>query len=874
MSDLRKLLTVAVMVAATLLSMSCLPGGNDTPPPDAGVGHDAGENDDGGDGGPEDPETDLPEAIPVSMTIEGDSVVLNAGTYSSPLPQEHVMLIYVGASPSTATSVYCDQVTAPEAHQLEFTCSSAPGARIVLSLTPIPSGLKVDFAQVEAPSGQEIYDIHFHFELRDLVCLPGGFTCGNDGFGIAAMCLSGPCDNANRMRNRMIFGTYLELEENRPLTDASMVFVAADAPAGSIPFQKRIMASLGIPQDPYGSQLFIVGGPGLVTNDGSMGVEAHRRLGETAHQWGFAEVQVLDYLWQRSLGAFDPRQGFEPALQALRSEGPLVKLHYLSARIEPGNPAYSPSILRRDANGNPVTVDGDQLWDASDRSVLETIVSSHTDALSPSYIDGVYLDGYEEHFDIGYAAADEMVSRYRAWNPEGTVQVSAALPGLYPRVTRRAITDRWQIWNSVSPATWTASYGLPEMVRLLRQGFVAQLGWMPFSASGTLDDHAVMLNAAVATGAPLVLQASLYEMTGESPTESGLPAEAHAALIRDRLALMADLTGTRALVSDTADSLQVHFENGTRTVGVHGRTTPDHSGNHLDARVFGVEPGEEGANFNGARNYPRYGAKLTTFGGWMEVPPTPHLASSAGVTQELWFRIDDPSVSGPLMWKDRAYGVSYDAATRRVSGYLTPYFTARHATASSPAIGAPGGPTAEAWNHLVYVYDDASESSRLYINGEQVGSGEASVGYFPSPLTHLYIGRGEPTDDEAFVGSLRNVKLYSRALTTEEVQRAFENEGFKVPELIGWWPLREASGHHQVGARGAGPFLVVPLSTEASGEVNLRFDDLTPGARCTLEVNDAQVPAAAAVDGEGVLHHQILLNGDMNVSAVRIASCG
>lgn len=67
---------------------------------------------------------------------------------------------------------------------------------------------------------------------------------------------------------------------------------------------------------------------------------------------------------------------------------------------------------------------------------------------------------------------------------------------------------------------------------------------------------------------------------------------------------------------------------------------------------------------------------------------------------------------------------------------------------------------------------------------------------------------------------------------------------------------------------------MVPLSTEASGEVNLHFDTLTPGARCTLEVDGAQVPAAAAVDGEGVLRHQILLNGDMDVSAVRIASCG
>jgi len=87
-------------------------------------------------------------------------------------------------------------------------------------------------------------------------------------------------------------------------------------------------------------------------------------------------------------------------------------------------------------------------------------------------------------------------------------------------------------------------------------------------------------------------------------------------------------------------------------------------------------------------------------------------------------------------------------------------------------LDTPTGVTApNKFQHIVMQYDYNSDTSRIYVNGEQKatssrgpytpGTSAPTVGYAPSPYS------------EYFQGELPIMKIYNRALTADEVQRNF-----------------------------------------------------------------------------------------------------
>ena len=76
------------------------------------------------------------------------------------------------------------------------------------------------------------------------------------------------------------------------------------------------------------------------------------------------------------------------------------------------------------------------------------------------------------------------------------------------------------------------------------------------------------------------------------------------------------------------------------------------------------------------------------------------------------------------------------------------------------------GPTLNAWNHVAAVYSDSANQVRLYLGGSQVYTGTEATSLLTN-TEQLRIGIGFP--DEAFAGRIDEVRVYNRALTTQEI---------------------------------------------------------------------------------------------------------
>ena len=76
----------------------------------------------------------------------------------------------------------------------------------------------------------------------------------------------------------------------------------------------------------------------------------------------------------------------------------------------------------------------------------------------------------------------------------------------------------------------------------------------------------------------------------------------------------------------------------------------------------------------------------------------------------------------------------------------------------------------EIWNHVVYTY--TSDTLRIYVNGTEVSKQFKNWDWNNSIPTsgNLYIGANGPNNN-SFLGSIDDVRLYNRALTQQKFLR-------------------------------------------------------------------------------------------------------
>lgn len=161
----------------------------------------------------------------------------------------------------------------------------------------------------------------------------------------------------------------------------------------------------------------------------------------------------------------------------------------------------------------------------------------------------------------------------------------------------------------------------------------------------------------------------------------------------------------------------------------------------------------------------RYGGALS-FNGTTSIVTVSDSASlhlSSGVTMEAWINVP----AAPLGWQAIVFKeMPADGAYFLYrSGYSASPVAGVFTTAEQTITGA-NGPPLNAWTHVAFTYDGATE--RFYVNGVLVTS-RAQTGAISAANGVLHIG-GDSVWGEHFQGLIDEVRIYNRALTAAQIQ--------------------------------------------------------------------------------------------------------
>jgi hypothetical protein len=186
----------------------------------------------------------------------------------------------------------------------------------------------------------------------------------------------------------------------------------------------------------------------------------------------------------------------------------------------------------------------------------------------------------------------------------------------------------------------------------------------------------------------------------------------------------------------------------------------DHSGHRLGGSVRDAK-----------RTKGIFGNALVCDGGCVVVENNPLLSPTNALTIECWVKAG----AGPLRnnWiVNRVFGGDPFAGYRLGVVEGKPCFQiplkpwTHHLAANKPL---PAGQ----WVHLAATFD--GQTMRLYMNGEECGTMSRPAPIKPNAF-HLCLGNYEIAHSAHFDGLLDEVRLYARALTTNEIRQRAGNK--------------------------------------------------------------------------------------------------
>ena len=79
--------------------------------------------------------------------------------------------------------------------------------------------------------------------------------------------------------------------------------------------------------------------------------------------------------------------------------------------------------------------------------------------------------------------------------------------------------------------------------------------------------------------------------------------------------------------------------------------------------------------------------------------------------------------------------------------------------------------------------------SRLYLDGVLVDSTDFSGTYEPDPATPLNVGIDSYDLDNAWKGTIDDLRVFNRVLSETEVKNSFDGAVYASDGLIGYWPF-------------------------------------------------------------------------------------
>jgi hypothetical protein len=193
-----------------------------------------------------------------------------------------------------------------------------------------------------------------------------------------------------------------------------------------------------------------------------------------------------------------------------------------------------------------------------------------------------------------------------------------------------------------------------------------------------------------------------------------------------------------------------------------GTVAHDSSGHHNEGRVEGAQWIQ--GRFQGGLGFNGEGAALS-------VPASPSL-EPASVSISAW--VDNrtsPGVDKYILAKgaNGCLAASYGLYTG-VNGGLEFYVSTSQGLSWTPSPDAGQGVWNGQWHNVVGTYDGSSV--RLYVDGRQVASGTpdtAPIAYGLPTSNELQIGNYPGCSNLGFTGSIDEVKVFNRALSTGEI---------------------------------------------------------------------------------------------------------
>ena len=184
-----------------------------------------------------------------------------------------------------------------------------------------------------------------------------------------------------------------------------------------------------------------------------------------------------------------------------------------------------------------------------------------------------------------------------------------------------------------------------------------------------------------------------------------------------------------------------------------------------------------------ASTHPFPGGVLRTHGnGHVAVRDSPSLYLSQQFTVELWFRVEHLKAGNVFGWNqllaNNEYEIAVDAQSSRIT---TCCYDGRSLTSlldglTSIALGR--------WYHLALINDGSTQ--RILLNGA-LDSIIGTVKQHDDQKIDLWFGN-DPDADRAFDGFIDEVRIWTRPLGAEEIQR-YINQGRSGTEegLVGYW---------------------------------------------------------------------------------------
>jgi hypothetical protein len=228
------------------------------------------------------------------------------------------------------------------------------------------------------------------------------------------------------------------------------------------------------------------------------------------------------------------------------------------------------------------------------------------------------------------------------------------------------------------------------------------------------------------------------------------------------------------------------FDDGT------GVSVSDSTGNN-DATFYG-ESFNDGTINGASWASGKYGSGLSFDGvdDYVDAGDDASLDITGSLTVELWAKLNSHSSTTELDYAGKYRGVgdrSWALYIGRTDNLTT--FGVWNASDNAAIATSDSILSANAWQHLVGVFDSNSGEVALYVDGVKQSTTGTLKGTINSTSINVKIGKTDA--NYYFNGSIDEVRIYNKALTQAEIQESM-NSAYPIIRPVASWSFNEGSG--------------------------------------------------------------------------------